>query len=123
MTDDQKRALGIGGVAVGGFLLYRYMHKTTSTVAGGKGAPALTNATVGGSITPYTPQNPVVLQPGESVYDPNTEGLVNTPTAMPAKPQAVTPAAPSYVVKVNYPKPTGMTRTRRKPAKRKVVKK
>jgi hypothetical protein len=138
MTTDQKRALGIGGLGIGGFLLYRHFHPTASTSAQG-----LTNSTATGSITPYTPQAPLTLAPGESVYDPNSGGLYNTPTAgtagaaapvdtsgstaattadmsgLSAPPQATTPAAPNYVTNNYYPAPVTKKKANPKPAKRK----
>jgi hypothetical protein len=110
MTDDQKRALGIGGVGIAGFLLYRHLHSSGTSLIGGTATPntsGLTSGAVGGSVAPYTPQTPIPLPPGESVYDPNSEALLNTPTAypapQPAAAQADTAAAPAYQVNVNYP--------------------
>lgn len=119
MTSDQKRALGIGGVAVAGLLVWRHLHPTRTTAA-----PA-TPVTTTGSIAPYTPQAPLPLQPGESVYDPNSQALLSTPqpidTASPvAGPgnQSVTAAAPSYSVNVTYPQTVRMVKPAAKPAKR-----
>lgn len=104
MTKDQKRAATVAAAGGGGlFLLYRHQQKNAST---GHGPPPVTNAGAFGQVAPYTPQDPVPLDPGQSIYDPNSEGLLNTPTAFPpgpgAQPQATTAAAPQYVVKVNY---------------------
>lgn len=110
MDDKQKRALGIGGVALGGILLWRHMHSgSTRTVI----QPVSTQ----GSIQPYTPQTPIPLQPGESIYDPNSQALLSTPTpvntssalAGPGN-QASTPSAPNYVVNVAFPKATPVKR-------------
>lgn len=131
MTDDQKRALSIGGVGLGGLLLWRHFHSTSSSLTGGTATPNTAGLTSGasGSIAPFVPQSPITVAPGESVYDPNTEGLYNTPTAtsagqpVPIPAQVTTPAAPGYTVNVNYPKPASTKKKTVKPTKRKIVKK
>lgn len=122
MNTDQKRALAIGGAGIGGLLLWRHFHPSAPAAATGGGGAA-------GSVAPFVPQSPVVLTSGESVYDPNTEGLTNTPGAvdggtgstqtMSPAPQTVTPAGPQYTVNVNYPKPVTKKPTAKKPTKRK----
>lgn len=113
MTDNQKRYLGFGAVTVVGFLVWRHMHSTGTVATGG---PALTNLTPQGSIQNYTPQSPLLIPSGESVYDPNNEALLNTPGAL--GPQATNQAAPAYLVNVNYPKTHRRIRNRTKPTKR-----
>lgn len=58
---------------LGGGLIY-YFYRRYSSVSSGTGT---------GSVAPAapTPQAPVVLSPGESVYDPNSGALTNTPQA------------------------------------------
>lgn len=105
MTDKEKRYLGIGAVGIVGFLLYSRMHSGGTAASNRR---QVTNAYAQashpvGSTTPYTPQSPIVVPQGESIYDPNSENLLNTPTAIP-QPQATTPSAPAYVVNVNSPR-------------------
>lgn len=120
MTREQKVGLGVAGL-VGAFLLYRH--------SSGSGTKTLaTPISTQGSIAPsITPQPPVPLESGESVYDPNLGTLYNTPQAggspQPAMGQSTTAAGPRYTVNVNYPKVTTMRRTRKKPTKRPVTKK
>lgn len=79
MLDRIKSALTrkIGPFPAWGWLtiilvaVYWYRHHTSSTTTA---ATATTDTS-----TPATPQDPVTLQPGESVYDPNTGGLVTAP--------------------------------------------
>lgn len=120
MNDKQKRFLGIGGVGVGGLLVYRHLHASRGSAGGGTMTNGLAQASsTTGSITPFVPQAPIVVPPGESVYDPNSQGLINTPGAIPA-PQAVAASGPAYVVNVAAPKPPRGTKKRmRRPATRK----
>lgn len=137
MDKNQKVALGVAGVAGGGILLYRRLHPASKTTQ----VPVSTQ----GSITPYTPQSPIVLQPGESIYDPNTGGLLNTPAtkptyslypyyttgvgdvtappaanpSQPSTPQATAPSAPGYTINVKLPKRTGRQKLVSKASKRK----
>lgn len=123
MTEQQKRALGIGGVGIAGVLLWQ---RTRSKK---RAQTAATPVSTTGSIAPYTPQNPVTLQPGESIYDPNTQGLLTTPTPIDttsvdagAGNQTSSPAAPAYTVNVNYPTTVKTVRAAKKPVKRPVKK-
>ena len=132
MNTDQKRALGLGiggaGVIIA-YLKYKKDSGSSSTPAAGKATsnatPSLTNGATG-SVTPYTPQSPVTLQPGESVYNPNTGALYSAPddTTTPdtATPQATSAASPAYVVNVNYPATVAKAAVTKKPATRKVTK-
>lgn len=97
MNKDRKIALASLGVAIVGVILYRRSKSSGSTT--------VVASSPQGSVQPYTPQQPLVLQPNESVYDPNSEGLLTAPT------QGTTPSAPAYNIKVNYPKPTPVKRT------------
>lgn len=121
LQEGQKRLL-IGGAVLGGALLYR--HFRSGTVA----APRNTSAT--GTITPFVPQSPVLVPPGESIYDPNSQALLNTPFApvasgtgtsalqdTPLTPAVAMPAPPP--VATHAPLTTG--RTTSKPTKRKVT--
>lgn len=114
MNDKQKLALGIGGTVVAAVIAHHFTSPT-------KTATPVQPVSLQGSITPPAPQQPVTLQGGESLYDPNTAQLLNTPTAIPtAPPQVSSPAGPAYVVNVNYPKAVAMRKLAKKPAKRKV---
>lgn len=121
MTDQQKKLLGIGGISVAGLLVYRQLHPAAKTAA------PITNSSATGSITPYTPQSPVTLSPGESVYDPNSQNLLTTPTpigediagsAAANSPQVTAPTNPGYTVNVNYPPIISTTSNATKPVKR-----
>lgn len=117
MNDKQKKLLGIGAISVVGVIVYHKLH-------GGGGRPVVnygtpTSGATTGSITPYTPQAPIVVPAGESIYDPNSEGLLNTPAAL--APQATTPAGPAYVVNVTTPRTHATTHNRRRAAKRRVT--
>lgn len=115
MTDKQKKLLGFGGVGVAGVLIYRHMHSGSSTTA----AAAPTNSSATGSITPYTPQSPVTLSPGESVYDPNSENLLTTPAAIESSgAQTTAPTQPQYAPQVTYPVNINTTSNATKPVKR-----
>lgn len=57
-----------------GGLIYYFYRKYSATAASGTGTGSVAPA-------PVTPQSPVTLSPGESVYDPNTGTLTNTPLA------------------------------------------
>lgn len=122
MTSDQKRALTIGGIGIGGLLLWRRMHGAATT---SRTTPVSTTS----QIAPYTPQAPVTLQAGESIYDPNSEALLTTPTPVDtssaiagAGNQSSAAAAPSYSINVTYPQTVRMVKPTRKPAKRTVKK-
>lgn len=122
MTQDQKRALTIGGVGLGALLLW-------SRTRGGSTKQRVVPVTTTGQVAPYTPQAPVPLQPGESIYDPNSQALLSTPapidtTTSLAGPgnQGTAPAAPSYTVNVSYPRTVRRVVQRRKPTKRPVKK-
>lgn len=122
MTTDQKRALGLGVGGIGLFLGYQRLHRGTPATA-----PGPVDASAQGQVAPYTPQNPVTLDPGQSLYDPNSQGFVNTPTAPSAgatllpDPNTAAAAGPGYVVNVNYPAThtTAPQAKRKKPAVRK----
>jgi hypothetical protein len=122
MTDQQKKMLGLGGVGIAGFLIYRHMHSTSTTAA----SPTAANSSATGSITPYTPQSPVTLSAGESVYDPNSQNLLTTPTPIDNSAnntpglgsQATAPSQPAYSVNVNYPANPVTTSNTTKPVKR-----
>lgn len=118
MNDKQKRALGIGAIGIVGVLAYRHLHSGSRPVTNfGTPTNGLAQASSPvGSTMPYTPQSPVVVPAGESIYDPNAEALINTPTAIP--PQATTKAAPAYVVNVIEPKHVAVKKNRRRPGKR-----
>lgn len=118
MTTQQKQALAIGGGALGLLVIYRRRHKATT------GGPTLTSG-YGGSVAPYTPQTPITLDPGQTIYDPNNPGLWNTPTAPWAgnpeptpPPQSNGPSGPGYVVNVNYPPVATKGHKRVKPGRR-----
>lgn len=121
LNKQTKQGLLVGGGALGLVLVYRKVHGG----GGGKGPVPVTSGS-GGQIAPYTPQSPVTLDPGQSVYDPNSEGLINTPTAPsagglispPAPPQSAIPGNPGYTVNVTYPPITTKTPATRKPAVR-----
>ena len=123
MTTDQKKALGLAGVGLAGLLIYRHMNKAT--------APApVTNSSATGSIAPFDPQPVTTLQPGESVYDPNSQALLSTPTPIDNTggtpglgTQATAPSAPSYSVYVSYPTNVTNIKNAPKPTKRPVAKK
>lgn len=122
MTDKQKKTLGIGGIGVAGLLVYSHLRGGSKTTA-----TPVTNPSATGSVTPYTPQSPLTLQPGESVYDPNSENLLTTPTpidttgSVPGNGnQTVAPSQPAYSVNVNYPAAATTTSNAKKPAIRKV---
>lgn len=122
MDDKQKRALGIGAIGVGGVLAYRHLHSKSAVSTNGTLTNGLAQASSPvGSTTPYTPQAPIVVPAGESIYDPNSEDLLNT-TATPA-PQAVTPSGPAYVVNITTPKAVATKSNKKKAATRKVTKK
>lgn len=113
MNDKQKRALGVGGVAVGGLLAYRHLHSGKGRAAGGTMTNGLAQASsLTGSTTPFVPQAPIVVPAGESIYDPNSQGLLTTPT-VPTQ-QATTPGGPAYVVNVSTPRTHGTTRNHRR---------
>jgi hypothetical protein len=130
MTTDQKRALGLAVAGAGGLAaLYKHFHgSTTATNNTSSGAPSVTYGGTTGGIAPYTPQQPVTLQPNESVYNPNNNLLATAPgtndTVTPAAttPQASAPGAPAYVVNVSYPATHAKKPAAKKPAKRKVTK-
>lgn len=120
MTDQQKKLLGIGGVSAVGLYLYMKNKKGTTT------ATPVTNSTATGSITPYTPQSPVTIPAGESVYDPNSQNLLTAPNPIDnstsATPgigsQSTAAAAPAYSVNVNYPPQISTVSNATKPVKR-----
>lgn len=117
MTKNQERYTIIGIGVAGLYFAYRQLHpsKATSTrKAASNASPSLTSGAVGGSITPFTPQAPLILQPGESVYDPNTTGLYNTPTAVP--PQPTTPSGPGWIGPQPHPVPAHPASHHRKQA-------
>lgn len=111
-------AIGILGL----LLVWRQLHTGSSKT---RVVPVSTS----GSVSPYTPQSPIILQPGESTYDPNTEALTNTPTAfsagasiIPLTPvQAAGPSAPQYVTNVTYPPHVTKAAATAKPTKRPVL--
>lgn len=132
MNDQQKKLAGFGGVAAAGLFLYSRMHAKPTT----KTATPISNSSATGSITPYTPQSPLPLQAGESIYDPNSEALLTTPAgrSAPFAPgdmtfhssgdgQSAVAAAPSYVVNVTYPSTVKTVKQTVKPTKRVVAKK
>lgn len=127
MTHDQKRALTIGGLGIGAVILYMRYRSSKSPASSVTPTPSNSSAT--GSITPFTPQSPIVVPAGESIYDPNSEALLNTPPATAAQaaaapittlgtPQVTTPSAPTYTVDVAYPAPVATTSAAVKPATR-----
>ena len=118
----KNKGLVIGSVAVGGFLLYRHFKGRSSAAA----TPTSGNSSATGSITPYTPQSPILVPAGESVYDPNSESLLNTPpapasttgtTASPASPTATASPLPTYI---QLPAAVSTAKTAKKATKRKV---
>lgn len=124
MTDDQKRALAIGGVGIAALLV-------VSRLRGGRTAVAPPQPTTG-QVAPYTPQAPVIVAAGESVYDPNSQALLTTPASstdagVPGTAnntpglgtQATAPGAPSYAVNVNYPAPVRRQSHAKRATKRK----
>lgn len=121
MTDKQKKMLGLGGVGLAGLLIYRHMHSATAT-----SATPISNSSATGTITPFDPQPITTLQPGESVYDPNSQALLTTPSPIDTTggapgdtgTQASAPAQPQYAVNVNYPPIITTTPNRTKPVKR-----
>jgi hypothetical protein len=123
MTKEDQRNYAIAAGGAGALFLLWRRHKAKQAAVAQQG-PAVTNAYGGlGSVQPYTPQEPIPLQPGESIYDPNTVGLYNTPTAISAGGSLIGqtggPSQPGYVVNVNYPGSVHKTATTVKPAKRK----
>lgn len=133
LSKEQKVGLGVAGVA-GLYFLYSRSKK--------KSQPVQAVSTTG-SIANADTQPPVILQPGESVYDPNSEALLNTPpqpvsggvaynpnppvaSTAPSTPQATAPSMPNYTINLNYPKATpaktAHKAAQKKPAKRKVTK-
>jgi hypothetical protein len=121
LTKDQKIGLASAGIGLVG-LYYYHKQKSDATVGNNT-----TNVPVNtqGSIQPYTPQSPIALQPGESIYDPNTEGLYTTPSGQggPNQFPSVTgqtqsPGAPHYRINVHYPRPHHHQRHHKKAAKR-----
>lgn len=121
MDDKQKRVLAIGGVGVGGLLVYRHLHsgKTVTRSSGLTNGLAQASSGATGSTVPFVPQSPIVVPPGESIYDPNSQALLNTPSTTP--PQAVTPSGPAYVVNVAPPKTHATRRNTRRAATRRVA--
>jgi hypothetical protein len=123
VTDKQKKLLGFGGVGIAGVLIYMHMHSSSGASTA---AASPTNSTATGSITPYTPQPVTTLEPGESVYDPNSQNLLTTPTPIDNSTgnvpglgaQAGTAAAPGYSVNVNYPPQISTVSNATKPVKR-----
>ncbi len=59
--------------------------------------------------SPMPPQDPIPLDPGESVYDPNTGQLISAPSGQPAGPPNITVNVPPQT-----PAGTVTTRTQRK---------
>lgn len=132
MNDKQKKYLAIGGAAIGGFLIYRHEQSKASNSSGSASPLAASNAAnaAEGGLGNADTQSPVVLTSGESVYDPNDEGLVNTPgavsTTTPALgmtlPQTVSAASPGYTINVNYPATATAKKVTKKATTRKVTK-
>ena len=128
MNDKQKKMLGLGGVGVAGLLVYRHLHPSTAATAA---SPTTMNSSATGTITPYTPQSPVTVPAGSSIYDPNNQALLTAPgtvdntgsMAGTTGTQAVAAAAPSYSVNVNYPSTLKTVKQTVKPTKRAAVKK
>lgn len=118
MNDKQKRALGVGAVGVVGLLAYRQQRRKGSARTTLTNGLAQASSPVG-STTPFVPQAPIVVPPGESIYDPNSQNLLNTPSINP--PQSVTPGGPSYVVNVAPPRAHGTRRKRQRAATRTVT--
>jgi hypothetical protein len=115
VSADQKRAIAIGGGGLGLLALYRMRR--------GAGARTTAGQTVmvgSGSVAPFTPQPPITVGAGESVYDPNSGILLVPPDPSQAPaPQSTAPSSPAYVVNVTYPTPVAPSRPARKPTKRK----
>ena len=140
MTKQQKTALGVAAAGGGGLFLYMRSKKkksSTSTVTAAT-SPVSTQGSLGNADT----QPPVVLEAGESVYDPNSEELLNTPppstpsnlvantvpaaaaqSVLASVPQSVAPTMPNYTINVDYPSTTVMApaKPQAKPAKRKAT--
>lgn len=124
MTDDQKRALAIGGVGIAALVIVSRLRKGTTATA----PPQPTT----GSVAPFVPQAPLEVPAGESVYDPNSQVLLSTPApsvdaGVPftssntpgSGTQATAPSAPSYSVNVNYPAPARRQSHAKRATKRK----
>lgn len=125
MTDDQKKALGLGAIGIVGLFLL-------SRARGGTVKQAVSTT---GSIAPYTPQTPIPLPAGESIYDPNSQVLLTTPAPMTTLPlqvppgttlpglgtQTTAPSAPAYSVNVTYPTHVATKSAAKKPTKRVVT--
>lgn len=131
MTDKQKKYLAIGGAAVVGYLLYRHQESSSSSSSSSPLAAsnAANSQAAEGSLGNADTQSPVVLTSGESVYDPNTEGLLNTPGALATSPDTTQPdvttpqasaaASPGYTINVNYPATATAKKVTKKAATRK----
>lgn len=138
LSDAQKQMIGIGGATVAAYFLWRYeQHKSSGTPAAAAGQSAASF----GQLAPYTPQQPITLQPGESIYDPNSGALLGAPggtggssagsgdsggvsgpvDTTPVATQSTNPGQPMYTINVRYPKKTGTVKASAKPAKRKVT--
>lgn len=120
LQEGQKRLL-IGAAVLGGALLYRHFHTGAAKTV----TPSNSSAT--GTIAPFVPQSPILVPPGESIYDPNSQALLNTPFAPPldtgGAPASVVPIAPAQPAPppVTSPTPLATKRTASKPTKRKVT--
>lgn len=121
MNTQQKQALGVGVAALGLVVVYKKIHGGSTTTS--QGVTSLTSA---GQIAPYTPQSVTTLDPGQSIYDPNSQDFLGPaqnapaepPVATTTAPQTTAPSQPGYTVNVQYPATTGSTKNTTKPAQR-----
>lgn len=95
LTREQK--IGLASLGVGVVGLYLYKKSQTQKATASTAVPVSTQ----GSIAASTPQQPEILDPGQTVYDPNTGNFLTTPSG-----QTKTPSGPSYIINVVYPKHT-----------------
>jgi hypothetical protein len=98
VNQNQKVLIAAGGVS----LVALYVYRKNGAKKSGGSTTVVSPVSTSGSVAPYTPQQPVTLQAGESVYNPNNNDLLTTPSDNSGAAQSAVAAAPSYTPSITY---------------------